>query len=304
MIAITGGAGFIGLNLVNELLDMIKQPVLIIDNESTGFNENGLKFLQNKFDGFITHNKTSIVDSKIFEVFESYGVTQIYHLAACSHVDRSIHSPEEFVYTNTIGTLNMLECKRRNPEIKLLVVSTDEVYGDHGPFPTPLFADFKPSSPYSSSKAAADLISMSYRRTYGLHIKNSWCCNNFGPYQHDEKFLPTIIKSIKNGIKIPIYGNGTNERQWVPAQSHARRLIELMHSEDEFMHVGGVCMSNLDLIEEVKSIAKNVGYKVETEFVTDRLGHDFKYELQDEKAINLTDFRYYLTQYLTTELRK
>lgn len=219
-----------------------------------------------------------------------------------SHVDRSIHNPSDFFKTNIMGTVNILEyCRKYKDRTQLLVVSTDEVYGDEGPFPTPWGAKLKPSSPYSSSKAAADLIVESYRRTYGLPIKLSRCCNNFGEYQNKEKFLPTILASIKQGRPIPVYGDGKQMRQWVPAREHARRLIKLMEGPDLNTLVGGVSLTNMELIGLVREIVKDK-YEVQTISVADRPGHDLKYELLDSESISHPNFFNSLTQYVRKEL--
>ncbi len=300
---VTGGAGFIGLNLVSLLLDR-KEKVVILDNLSEGSNRPGLNSLLNHPNlSFVYGDITKPYDlNKVLGVYDNIN---FYHLAANSHVDRSITSPLDFVRVNILGTAEILELYRKNQHrMKLLVVSTDEVYGDEGPFPTRWEAPLRTSSPYSASKASADLLVESYRRTYKLPIKLSRCCNNYGEYQNQEKFIPTIIRSIKMDRPIPVYGDGKQMRQWVPAYEHARRLIDLMHSNKENILVGGVSLTNLNLISMISGVAEKViNRPAKINFVTDRPGHDFKYELFDPESISEDVFAKYLEQYVTSELQ-
>lgn len=298
---ITGGGGFIGLNLVEILLKKGEQ-VLICDNMSEGYNDDGVNHLKDKYSTLLTFMYCDV--AKHFNFSGNYEFLNIYHLAAQSHVDRSIADPMSFIVNNVIGTANVLEYYRNNPKnTKLLVVSTDEVYGDEGPFPTKWDAPIRTSSPYSASKASADLLVEAYRRTYGLPIKLSRCCNNFGTYQNKEKFIPTIINSIKSDKFIPVYGDGLQMRQWVPAEVHTSRLIELMEGNDLNMLVGGVSLTNMNLIQTIAKITEtNCGKSVIIKHIEDRVGHDKKYELYDEKSINKEQFSKYLEKYILEEI--
>lgn len=302
---VTGGGGFIGLNLVEMLLQQ-DEHVLIIDNCSTGYNGDAVLALKHKYRHLLSDADIDVtdywaLDDALLPKLTSFEKSlRVFHLAAESHVDRSIESPLDFVTTNVIGTTNILELKRRHPDsISLLIVSTDEVYGDGGPFPTEPGSKLDPSNPYAASKAAADLIAQAYKRTYKLDLKLSRSCNNFGRHQHSEKFLPTIIRSIRESCPIPLYGDGKQVRQWVPATVHASRLISMMDSSAEFQHVGGFSVCNKDLI---KMISEILGVPVVYDHVADRSGHDVKYELKDDSSIGAEEFRDHLKAYVEREL--
>lgn len=301
---VTGGGGFIGLNLVDLLLRK-GEAVAIIDNQTEGFNAEGLSRVLGRHKGKdvkVIHS--DVLSSEIVTVcgnaVDRDIQVRLYHLAAVSHVDTSINYPMLTTVNNVVSTARVLELTRAYPDwIRLLVVSTDEVYGDEGPFPTPLGANIRPSSPYSASKAAGDHLLEAYRRTYKIKALLSRCCNNFGPYQNHKKFLPVIIRSIREGIPIPVYGNGQQLRQWVPVQEHAKRLINQMESGIVRAHVGGFSLTNLELIRRVSRI---VGKEPKIEFVKDRPGHDVRYELADKEAISEVVFDDYLTRYVRAEL--
>jgi dTDP-glucose 4,6-dehydratase len=304
MIAIiTGGGGFIGLNLVEHLaMAGLYDSILIFDKAGKGFNADGLISIRKKYSGIIFVQADVVGDAleQLVKTLPNLEI-HIYHLAAESHVDRSLESPRDFFMSNVIGTVDTLEVARKNPHVRLLVVSTDEVYGDQGPFPTPLSSPIKASSPYSAAKAGGDVAVEAYRRSYGLKVKLSRCCNNFGRYQDGEKFIPTILRHIKAGTAIPVYGNGLQTRQWVPATEHANRLVNFMLSDDLDMHVGGVTITNLDLIGK---IAKLSGQLVKFESVPDRAGHDIKYELLDTSAISEELFTNSLSKYVSEVLNE
>lgn len=294
---VTGGAGFIGLNLV-ELLCAEEEAVIVIDNFSEGSDLPALLSLMKKY-AQLSFIQADIRNPSAFSTLPREEF-ELYHLAAQSHVDRSINQPVLFLESNAIGTANVLEFTRSRGNVKLLSVSTDEVYGDEGPFPTPWDAPLRASSPYSASKAAADLFVEAYRRTYKMPIKISRCCNNFGRHQNGEKFIPTVIRSILNDKPVPIYGNGQQMRQWVPASEHARRLIEFMRNDaSQNMLVGGYSLKNMDLVNTISSITERVvGKKATVEHVKDRPGHDVKYELLDQNSIGEERFREELEIYI------
>lgn len=300
---VTGGGGFIGLNLVEHLLDL-GETVIIVDNYSEGFNAAGHNLMVSRGAHSIcvdvAHSFTLYqkVASKLQQLSDNEKV-YVYHLAAQSHVDRSIDDPEYFFHNNLDATLSILRLPNLAVIEKTLVVSTDEVYGDEGPFPTELGAPYNPSSPYAASKAACDMAVMAFRRTYNLDVKISRCCNNFGKYQDGEKFIPTIIRSIKEGRPVPLYGDGKQTRQWVPVKEHVRRLVEFMHDDEHDIHVGGYSIRNIELINLISDI---VGKKVEFKHVEDRKGHDVKYELYDDKSIKKNDFEKYLKEYVLESL--
>lgn len=304
---VTGGGGFIGLNLVEELLDRNYEKIIIFDSQSVGFQRRAVNQLKSQ-DKRVVFVHADIRDQSLSILMKEFPSTDIFHLAAETHVDRSIENPGLFFHTNTIGTYNVCETYRQRRNAgnadRLLVVSTDEVYGDKGPFPTPLGAKIDPSSPYSAGKAGGDLVVLSYRRTYKLPIVLTRCCNNFGKWQFTEKFIPTIIKKVKDGISVPVYGSGQQMRQWVPVREHARRLVSAIDQSniadaDVFdHHIGGFSLTNLELIRTIGEILKK---EIQFEHVTDRAGHDFKYELQDEKAVTHGQFHDALTEYIQEE---
>lgn len=295
-VVVTGAAGFIGLNLVEHLLWHTNESIVAVDNLSFGSDAAVMTKLCADYEDRVSFLEMDVCAADFNYLIQDLGQAHIYHLAANSSVDRSISDPVQCIHNNVMGTLNVIEAHANfGDETELLIVSTDEVYGDEGPFPTPWGSLLKGSSPYSSSKAAADLIAQSYNRTYGLNIKISRCCNNFGKYQHLEKFLPTITKSISEGKPIPIYGDGLQFRQWVPVSEHARRLHELMLSDASHAHVGGYSISNLDL---VATISKLLGKELNICHVEDRPGHDRKYELEDTEAVGFDKFEAALKDYL------
>ena len=214
-------------------------------------------------------------------------VDYILHLAAESHVDRSITNPLAFIDSNVVGTANVLELCKQN-KARMVHVSTDEVYGhlqlDEEPFTEehPL----KPRSPYSASKASSDLLVQSYITTYGLNASITRCCNNYGPRQHNEKLIPTVIRSLVQGQYIPVYGKGDNIREWIHARDHARAIIEVLHKEDaaELYNIpGSVEFTNLELIDQIIEtvVDRAPRYRKQEyiKFVEDRAGHDFKYAI-------------------------
>jgi dTDP-glucose 4,6-dehydratase len=212
----------------------------------------------------------------------------IFHFAAESHVDNSILGPKVFVESNVLGTLNMLECFRKinNNYGRFVHISTDEVYGHLG-FNDPSFTELTPiapRSPYAASKASSDLLCLSYIETFKCNISITRCCNNYGPNQHQEKFIPTIIKSLLKGKKVPIYGEGLNVREWVHVYDHNLAVWAVgTQGKNGVYNIGsGLELSNIELVDKIctimgKDLDKNV------RFVEDRLGHDFRYSINFDK---------------------
>ena len=220
----------------------------------------------------------------------------MYHLAAETHVDRSIETPKDFIHSNIIGTFNILEQirkykKRKKENIRLIHISTDEVYGDikEGKRSDENFK-YEPSSPYSASKASADHLVKSYIRTYKLNAVISNCCNNYGPYQFPEKLIPKMISNIFNNKELPIYAKGKNSREWIYVEDHCEALFRLYlkGKSGESYNVGsGINLRNIDLVKRILSICKTmkikIGKKTIIKFVKDRQGHDFIYALNNKK---------------------
>jgi dTDP-glucose 4,6-dehydratase len=288
-ILITGGLGFIGSNFYNHISE--KYPdyeLVILDCETYAANlnniDNGREARVIKFD---------IQDrDRLFKLFEAYGFETVIHFAAESHVDNSILNPLKFVQTNIIGTINLLDASVKYG-IKLFYhISTDEVFGHLGP--TGSFDEntpYDPRSPYSASKASSDHFVRAYHHTFGLPVIISNCSNNFGPNQHEEKLIPTIIKNIINGSPIPVYGNGTNVRDWLYVMDHVDAIDTILHKGkvgETYCIGGGNEMNNIRL---VKMICDRIDYIKEWEqnsqdlitFVEDRKGHDFRYSINYNK---------------------
>lgn len=255
-ILITGFAGFIGSNLIHSLL--LKYPnYLFVGLDSLTYASNSNLVLELKVHENFIFRRTDLNDSDaVFKVFEEFDVHGVIHLAAESHVDNSISDPLLFARTNIIGTLNLLEACRIHwqgrSDVLFYHVSTDEVFGSlskEGSFNER--TSYDPHSPYSASKASSDHFVRAYHHTYGLPVVISNCSNNYGPYQHDEKLIPTVIRSIVNGQPIPIYGDGSNIRDWLFVGDHAAAIDLVFHKGQpgQTYCIGGDAeRTNLDLV--------------------------------------------------------
>ncbi|MEI7597074.1 MAG: dTDP-glucose 4,6-dehydratase [Bacteroidota bacterium] len=300
-ILITGGAGFIGSHVVRLFVN--KYPdyqIFNLDKLTYAGNLENLKDIQDKPN--YTFLKADIVDEKsIMELFQKYQFDGVIHLAAESHVDRSISNPNEFIFTNIIGTANLLNAARftwkDNMEGKRFYhISTDEVYGSLGQ--VGFFFEstaYDPRSPYSASKASSDHLVRAFYHTYKLPVVVSNCSNNYGPFQFPEKLLPLAINNIKNNNPIPIYGKGENIRDWLFVGDHARAIDGIFHKAviGETYNIGGHNeWSNIDLIKMLCKImdrklgrANGESEKLIT-YVKDRAGHDLRYAIDAHKIQN------------------
>jgi len=287
-IVVTGGAGFIGSNFIFYMMKKHpKYKIVCIDKLTYAGNLSTLKSVLNK-SNFVFY-KTDICDRKAIErIFKKEQPDLVVNFAAESHVDRSIENPEIFLETNVIGTSVLMDACRKYNVKRFHQVSTDEVYGDL-PLDRPdlLFTETTPihtSSPYSSSKAAADLLALAYFRTYGLPVTISRCSNNYGPYQFPEKLIPLMIINALNDKKLPVYGKGINVRDWLYVEDHCEAIDLIIHKgiAGEIYNIGGHNeMKNIDI---VKLILSNLN-KPDTliAFVQDRKGHDLRYAINPEK---------------------
>lgn len=290
-ILVTGGAGFIGVNFI--LYMMKKYPnnkVICVDKLTYAGNMASLSsVMDSKNFKFV---KEDICSRKnICKLFGEERPDVVVNFAAESHVDRSIASPEIFLRTNIIGTSVLMDACLEYGVKRFHQISTDEVYGDL-PLDRPdlKFTESTPlhtSSPYSSSKASADLLALSYFRTYGLPVTISRCSNNYGPYQFPEKLIPLMIIKALNDEPLPVYGNGENVRDWIFTSDHCRAIDSIIHfgKNGEVYNVGGNCeMKNIDI---VKFICKYLGksQKLIT-YVSDRKGHDLRYAIDYSKIKN------------------
>jgi dTDP-glucose 4,6-dehydratase len=293
-IIVTGGSGFIGSNLVNFLL---KKKYFVINLDKLTYSSNKLSNkIRNK-----KNYKLIKIDinnkNKLIKIFKKYKPKAIFNLAAETHVDRSIDGPKNFIHTNINGTFNLLEALRflqkKQIKIKLIHISTDEVYGDIKKGTRSKESHkYEPSSPYSASKASADHLVKSYIRTFKLNAVISNCCNNYGPYQFPEKLIPKIITNIFNNKVLPIYARGENSREWVHVEDHCIALFELYlkGKNGESYNIGtGENLRNIDLVKKIIKICKTmkvkIGNKTKIKFVKDRPGHDFRYALDNKKIL-------------------
>ena len=295
---VTGGAGFIGSNLVHHVIDRSEVTKLVNLDCLTyaGRLENLTEVAKHpKY----TFEQVDLRDKAgVLEVVKRHGITHVMHLAAESHVDRSITGPGDFVHTNVVGTFNLLEACRaswQSPEIsrRFLHVSTDEVYGSLGA--TGFFTEttpYAPNSPYSASKASSDLLVRAYHHTYGLETVITNCSNNYGPYQFPEKLIPVVIQSVLARKPVPVYGDGLNVRDWLYVRDHAEALwVVLMQGRPgETYNIGGhnewanihIVQLICDLIDEMAPHLGGSSRKLIT-FVKDRPGHDRRYAIDASK---------------------
>ena len=291
-VIVTGGLGFIGSNLIELLLK--KYYVINLDKVTYSSNfYNTKEFVKKKNYKFI---KYDINNKKIIKIFNKYKPVGIFNLAAETHVDRSIDSPKSFIESNILGVYNILEAFRvfskKIPKTKLIHISTDEVYGDI------LFGrsdenyPYKPSSPYAASKASSDHLVSSYVRTYNIPAIVTNCSNNYGPKQHPEKLIPKLIYNILQNKPLPIYGKGTNSREWIYVKDHCEALIKIFKKGKvgDFYNIGSnknqtnleICKKLIQLANKNKIMGKNTRIK----FVKDRPGHDIRYALNSSKLKN------------------
>lgn len=284
---VTGGAGFIGSNFVEHLLKNVSEltHVTVFDKFTYAANPKNL-------DEFADDDRLAVVKGDICDasLLEKSMVDHDYviHFAAESHVDRSIDDASVFIKTNVLGTLNVLEASRKVGVKTVIHVSTDEVYGSISEGDADEEYSLKPNSPYAASKASSDLLARSYFITYGLDVRTTRCCNNYGKYQFPEKVIPVFINKLVSNEKLPIYGDGRNVREWIHVSDHARGLQIVLEKgkPGEIYNIGtGSHLSNNDLADEIIEI---IGVSDEVKsYVADRKGHDFRYSVNSRKIESL-----------------
>lgn len=287
---VTGGCGFIGSNFIEMVLETKRDSIaklVNLDALTYAANIDNTKEFE-KDEKYFFENVNLCDLTEVLYTFLKYDITHVVHLAAESHVDNSILDPNSFIESNIIGTFNLLKAARQFHVKKFHHVSTDEVYGDLGE--TGKFSEstaYDPHNPYSASKASSDFLVKSYFHTFGLPITISNCSNNYGPRQHEEKFIPTIIKSILANKKIPLYGTGTNVRDWIYVKDHCEGIWDVFQSGNlgETYCIGSNCEKrNIDIINVICDIM-NVHPEEHIEYVEDRLGHDRRYAIDNTKII-------------------
>ena len=291
---VTGGAGFIGSNVIHRIIDQPEVEKLInLDCLTYAGHLANLERVSShpKY----VFEKVDLRDKKaVFDVVQRHVITHVMHLAAESHVDRSITGPGDFIHTNIVGTFHLLEACRTvwgsdMRSRRFHHVSTDEVYGSLGP--SGYFTEttpYAPNSPYSASKAGSDHLVNAYHHTYGMPVTMTNCSNNYGPYQHAEKFIPTVIRSALAENPIPIYGAGLNIRDWLYVADHCEAIDAVVRRgrDGQTYLIGGQSeRRNIDIAQEICGILDEVRPRARGKYadlltsVTDRLGHDFRYAI-------------------------
>lgn len=302
-VLITGGAGFIGSAVIRYLINHENDTVYNIDKLTYAGNLDSLINVENN--SRYQFEKVDICDAHALkQIFEKFQPEAVMHLAAESHVDRSIDGPAEFIQTNIVGTYHLLEVARQywmtlpnnqKDSFRFHHISTDEVYGDLQST-TDLFTEqtpYAPSSPYSASKASSDHLVRAWHRTYGLPVVITNCSNNYGPYHFPEKLIPLVILNALDGKPLPIYGNGQQIRDWLYVEDHARALYSVLTEGKigETYNIGGhnekknieVVNAICELLDEIQPCADQNSYKEQIIFVKDRPGHDLRYAIDASK---------------------
>jgi len=298
---VTGGAGFVGSALVRQLVGETDATVVNVDALTYAGNLDALADARDNPRHVFEHadiRKRPDVD----RLFRDHRPDAILHLAAETHVDRSIDAPTTFVETNVLGTCNLLEAARAHwsdledgarETFRFLHVSTDEVYGDLGP-EDPAFREdraYGPSSPYSATKAGADHLVRAWQRTYGLPVLITHCSNNYGPYQLADKLIPLMISTALEGEPLPVYGDGRNVREWLHVDDHARALRRVLAvgTPGRTYAIGGEARSNMEVVQAICAILDRLvpntssSYAELVQFVADRPGHDRRYATDDAR---------------------
>ncbi len=288
-IIVTGGLGFIGSNLIDLL---IKKKFFVINIDKISYSSNFYNTKEFKSSKKYKFIKCNIGEIKFKKILFKYKPACVFNLAAETHVDRSIDNPENFIQSNIVGVYNLLESFKQYSKkfkSKLIHVSTDEVYGDITKGRTSETYPYKPSSPYAASKASSDHLVSSYIRTYNIPAIITNCSNNYGPKQHPEKLIPKLIYNILNNKDLPIYGKGTNSREWIYVKDHCEALIKIFEKGKigNFYNIGSnKNLSNIEVCRNLLNYSKKIiglGSKVKIKYVKDRPGHDIRYALNSNK---------------------
>lgn len=303
MILVTGGAGFIGANFVLDWLAGSQEPVVNLDKLTYAGNAESLSPLSDDLRHVFVRGDICDV-ALVARLLAEYQPRAVINFAAESHVDRSVHGPEEFIQTNVVGTLRLLEAVRQHwlslddlarDAFRFLHVSTDEVYGSLRPHAPPFTEEhvYEPNSPYSASKAASDHLVRAWHHTYGLPVLTTNCSNNYGPYHFPEKLIPLMIVNALAGKSLPIYGDGMHVRDWLYVKDHCSAIRRVLAAGEigETYNVGGWSeRPNLDivhavcaLLDELRPRADGQSYRTQITYVKDRPGHDRRYAVDASK---------------------
>ena len=283
-ILVTGAAGFIGSNFVRLLTHQTDSHVVAFDALTYAGNLANLADIPTEQHTFIYGD---ICDERaLASVFNTHDIKQVVHFAAESHVDRSIMSSDPFIQTNVVGTQRLLDASKTHGVEAFIHVSTDEVYGTLSATDPPFTEShpIEPNSPYSASKAASDLLVRSYVETFGFPAMITRCSNNYGPFQFPEKLIPLMIYNAKNNLPLPVYGDGSNVRDWIHVTDHCKAVLAVLNkgSVGEVYNIGGKSeIKNIDIVKEIVHLCGADPEKIQ--FVTDRPGHDFRYAMAIEK---------------------
>ena len=306
MILVTGGSGFIGANFILNWFSENEEPLVNLDKLTYASNQDNLKHLKNSENYFF--EKGSIEDlSLVTALLEKYQPRAVINFAAESHVDRSISDSDDFIQTNILGTHTLLKASLKYFEtlngsekdnFRYIQISTDEVYGSlkDKDFQSSEDSPYFPNSPYSASKASGDHLARAWYETFGLPIITTNCTNNYGPFQHEEKLIPLMISHSLKGKKLPIYGDGSNIRDWLYVKDHcdALSLILKKGRTGETYNIGGKNeIKNIEVVTQICNLLDDVypkknggSYSDQITFVEDRLGHDYRYGLNISKIEN------------------
>ena len=290
-IVVTGGLGFIGSNLIELLLE---KNFYVINIDNCGYASSSYKFNQyNKIKNYKFFKVDLNNKSKVLKILSTHKPKGIFHLAASTHVDRSIENPKDFITNNILATYNLLESIREyskiNKKYKLIHVSTDEIYGDLVKGKASENSYINPSSPYAASKASSNHLVTSYVRTFKLNAIVTNSSNNYGPRQHPEKLIPKLIHNILNGKNLPIYGSGNNIREWMYVKDHCNALLKIFKigKKGQIYNIGsGKLVSNLLLSKTILNLSRKKNIlkkKIRIINVKDRIGHDSRYALNSSK---------------------
>ena len=282
-VLVTGGAGFIGSNFVRMLVESTDDEIVIVDKLTYAGNLASIEGVLSERCRFV---QGDIADASAMEaLFEKERFHRVINFAAESHVDRSISDPQVFIRTNILGVQVLLEACRKYDVQKFVQVSTDEVYGSLGE--TGLFTEespLDPSSPYSASKTSADLLVQAWHKTYGLPVNITRCSNNYGPYQYPEKLIPLMLLKALNTETLPVYGDGSNVRDWIHVEDHCRALkMVLEHGvSGRVYNIGGNCeRDNLTVVKRILEVVDKPRSLIQ--FVEDRKGHDWRYAIDNTR---------------------